>query len=264
MRSVAIYGFGEKTRDLVWGTGAEIWSINWAYRYNIPRIDRLFDIHPRMLLQSEIQDYREHWVWMQEEHEFPIYTVEEFPEIPNSVAYPIEEITLDIFSHLYVGEDSDDYWTSGVSYALGMAIHENVDRIELYGVEMETDVKYQRDGVALLIGFAMGRGIDVWKPEGSGFLESKRYGFEGGQMVARSAIKEHIAHYTAERERILAELNRAAGIASKNGNADELEKLQKQLWMTDGARQSQEHLLKVADLQEVDLNLRSSFEEIKV
>lgn len=209
--------------------------------------------------------------------------VEDFPEIPGCIPYPIEEVTEDVFQYM-----DGDYWTSGVSYMLGMAIYERVDRIELYGVEMNrgTDAAYQRDGVALLVGIAMGRDIDVWRPEQSKFLRAKRYGFDGGQMVGRASIQEHLSHYKFDEQEGLANLNRINGIVQERQKMVEKEKyndrrrkeaqeqldnatrklasLEESYRMTLGAMQALEHLLEVADLQEPDLELVSQMGQMEV
>lgn len=285
MRTVALYGFAPETRDLIHDVSddVEIWSVNWAYRYDIPRIDRLFDVHlPELLRAEKIKEYRDHWEWLQEPHDFPIYMIEQMPEVPASIAYPIKEITNNVFEHLVRGlfDQQDDYWVSGVSYALGMAIHEKVDRIELYGIEMSkgTEVMYQRDGMALLVGLAMGRGIEVWRPEKTTFLRAKRYGFEASQMVSRSSMEEHLSHYKIDEGRITGELNKVFGIIGERQRIVDNEKnivkkkdamvlltnaqkrfkeLEESLQRTIGAWQALEHLIAVADLQEPDLELVS-------
>lgn len=292
MRAVAIYGFAPETRDLIWDADpeTEIWTVNWAYRYNIPRIDRLFDVHlPEILRAEKIKEYRDHWEWLKEPHDFPIYMVEQMPEVPASVVYPVDELSDDIFRHMITGpsDDPDDYWVSGISYALGMAIHEKVDRIELYGCEMRktSDVMYQRDGMALLAGIAMGRGIDVWRPEGSDFLNAKRYGFEASQMVSRASLQEHLSHYKIDEGRITGELNKVLGKLEdrerivkneknivKKKDAMELltnartrfKELEKALDRTVGAMQAIEHLLAVADLQEPSLELKDEIALVQV
>ncbi len=58
----------------------EMWTVNFAWRYEVPRIDRLFEIHPIELLaynafqgDTSNKDYQ-HFKWLQEEHDFTIYT----------------------------------------------------------------------------------------------------------------------------------------------------------------------------------------------
>lgn len=278
MRTIALLGFSPDTRDLIDGVkdDVEIWSVNWAYRFLPPRIDRLFDVHRREILTTEkIEDYQKHWAWLQQEHDYPIYMIEEFPEVPNSVIYPIEEISKDVFGNM-----DGDYWTSGVAYMLGMAIHEQVDRIELYGIEMkgDTDVAYQKDGVAILSGIAMGRDIEVWRPEQSSLFRAARYGFEGGQMVPSRIVNDHLEHYKFEKEQTLNETNKMHGIVEERGRNLEKEQNEKRreevqeefnhavqklgdlrvrILMLEGAEQVLANLLAVADLEEPNFQLES-------
>ena len=58
----------------------EMWTVNFAWRYGVPRIDRLFEIHPIEVLayiagQGKPDNYdAQHLSWLQEEHDFTIYT----------------------------------------------------------------------------------------------------------------------------------------------------------------------------------------------
>jgi hypothetical protein len=291
MRTVALFGFGPKTRDLIHQVphDTEIWSVNWAYKYDPPRIDRLFEIHIKEYLTSDwVIDLDDHWKWLQEEHDFPIYMTEKFDEVPNAIAYPVDELSDDLFEHLIRGplDFSDDYWVSGMSYAFGMAIYEQVDRIELYGVEMVggTDVAYQRDGIALLTGIAMGRGIDVWRPEITTFLRAKRYGFEATQMVSRASLEAHLEFYELDLDLIQSKLNRVNGIKEDRLRALEeetdeeripkLESLYREakekydrkfeaMQMTTGAVQAIKHLIATADLKEPDLKLEPAISVVR-
>ncbi len=62
----------------------EMWSVNFAWRYEVPWIDRLFEIHPIELLAYEAlqgdqssKEYK-HFEWLQEDHDFTIYTHKDY------------------------------------------------------------------------------------------------------------------------------------------------------------------------------------------
>jgi len=88
MRSVAIVGFAQSSLGYAKeSTADEMWSVNFAWDYAVPRIDRLFEIHPLwyLALQKGERD-KKHLGWMQNkwfgllrrEHPFPIYTYADY------------------------------------------------------------------------------------------------------------------------------------------------------------------------------------------
>jgi len=204
MKKVACVGFSPRTIRQVWPEDVEIWTINCAWDYGFERIDRLLEIHPIWQLTADLDKATrwegKHWVWLQEPHPFPIYMMECDPRIPESKVYPLDEICDDCFAHLKRGEVMNKYLTSSASLLVAMAIHEKYDEIYLAGFEMKSgsEYGYQRDGLAYLVGLANGRGIDVILPENTGFLKAKIYSYEGGQMVTREVIQQHLENYQSQ------------------------------------------------------------------
>jgi len=164
---VAIVGLAPSTHDQApfedpdW----ETWGLvqdNESYPY----LDRVFEIHPLSFIR-EVKPLIERR--MREEIDVPLYTQEAYPEIPNATVYPIEDVIAVI----------GDYFNSSISYMLGLAILEKVDRIGIWGVDMAGDDEfgYQRPNTEYMIGFAKGMGIDVVVPEESSLLT---FGVDGG------------------------------------------------------------------------------------
>jgi len=221
MKSVALLGGAETTRDQVWdSTADEIWTANWSYLYDyVPRIDRLFDMHPIWIYgpsaKPEWIKPHNHWKWLQDgEKGYPIYMMMQCPEVPSCVRYPIEEITEDLFGpRLLRGTNPTSFYSSSADYMLAMAIHEGYDRIELYGVEMgsSTEYKYQREGAAYFIGVATGRGITVQIPPKSIMMKSKKYGYEGGQMIFRQDLEAMYRHWMKEKSNTFAFMQNLEG-----------------------------------------------------
>jgi len=206
VKSVALYCYAPKTRDLVHNSEAdEIWSVNWVWQYDPPRVDRLLDLHPRWHLNARGDEMEDHWAWLQEPHDFPIYMIEDYPEIPASVLYPIDEVIANV---------GRPYFTSTVSYMLGLALLEEFDRIELYGIEMAsgTEYAYQKAGTEYLIGLAQGRGVDVYIPDNSNLLNSALYGYDGGfQMISRQTLEKIKTEYQKQFDERLTEFHQAKG-----------------------------------------------------
>ena len=94
IKSVALYGFASATREGVWQSKAdEVWSIGWAYKYDLPRLDLILEIHPIWLQalskNPEYQKPRDHWAWMKANTTVPLYMLIQHPEVPMCVEYPI-------------------------------------------------------------------------------------------------------------------------------------------------------------------------------
>ena len=131
---VAIVGLAPSTHDQApfedpaWET--------WGFALDdgrYPYLDRVFDIHPlgfiRGLRRPGFEDRLK-------EFDVPLYMQEAYPEIPNAIAYPLDDVIS------IVG----DYFNSSIAYMLGLAILEKVDRIGIWGVDMDGDDEfaYQR------------------------------------------------------------------------------------------------------------------------
>ena len=62
----------------------EMWSVNFAWRYDVPRIDRLFEIHPIEVLAfngymgDPASEDRKHFKWLQKEQDFILYTYADY------------------------------------------------------------------------------------------------------------------------------------------------------------------------------------------
>jgi hypothetical protein len=302
VREVSINGFSGKSIRTDWPTDIEVWCLNCAWDYGFARIDRLFEMHPIAQLTADLGRNTKwegkHWTWLQEQHPFPIYMMEPDARIPNCQVYPLEEICEDLFKNLYRDEVMVRYLTSSASFQAAMAIHEGVDVIYVAGFEMASgsEYTYQRDGFALLVGIAMGRGIKVELSPYSDLLRAKLYGYEGGQMVLREVIQSHLDNYQAQYDAMLAEPQKTPSIYCAQGavisltsllnNSDlpfhgrqglehmynryqhDLEMLMgltnregPEKWgptqkQAEGAVQSYFHLIEICDLQEPDLTIQ--------
>jgi hypothetical protein len=302
VKKVALVGFGAKTIRTYWPDDIEIWTINCAWDgYGFNRIDRLLEMHPIEQLTADLDRATKwegkHWIWLQEPHPFPIYMMRTDPRIPASVEYPLDDICDDIFSHLWRADALNKYLTSSASFLMAMAIHEKYNTIYLAGFEMKSgsEFGYQRDGLAYLTGLANGRGIPVILPENTGFLKAKIYSYEGGQLVMRDVIVQHLENYQAQFKALVdshdttPQVYRAQGAVlslsalleksslpfmGRQGLEHTLqmysnqynesmgyvnkfgpEKFGPAMMMAEGAIQAYENLIEVCDLQEPDLRI---------
>jgi hypothetical protein len=191
MKSVAIVGFYDPTLPhLLQSQVDEIWVPNHGYmvmgpRGDIPRCDRMFELHKQSWFRrKEMPKHEEYWRFLTAPQPFPIYLQAPIPEIPSGVVYPYEEVCADCFSHLLRKDTTgreiyDTFLTSSAAFMLALAIHERFERVEIYGIGMETETEYgyQLPGFTYLIGLANGRGIDVVNMAESPICKAEVYAY---------------------------------------------------------------------------------------
>lgn len=196
--TVAIVGSHPKTRlefDFT-RTDADIWVFNEALSNPketwCPRADAVFQMHvPTIWRNPRNRNDPKHAEWLATQTETPVYMQEDYADVPGAVRYPLQEVTADL-------NFNKPYFTSSVAYAIALAAHKGYKRIEIYGVEMETNTEYlyQRDGVTFWIGVALGRGIEV--EAHCSIFDAPLYGYEGDFKLDYSVFKDAIAKLDAQ------------------------------------------------------------------
>ena len=171
MKQVAIVGLSPSTHDdapyvdPAW----ETWGLPWD-NGKFPYFDRLFDVHPLECIKEAIPSfYQPCYLERLRELDAPLYMQKSYKEIPNAIAYPLSEVSA------LVG----DYYNSTIAYMLGLAIYEEYEKIALWGVDLigqggwghADEYMDERPNVEYLLGFARGKGIDVWTPESCPLLK---------------------------------------------------------------------------------------------
>jgi len=238
MRQVALVGFADSTRDGVRDVDGdvEIWSLNWAYQYDfLPRIDRLFELHPPSEYELvKAEKVEKHLAFLRGAKSYPVYMQEAYPDIPRSIAYPLDAVSDDLFGTieeplLYRGDVRETYYTSSCSFMIALAIHERFDVIYTFGFEMgsTTEYRYQKPGAEFLLGLAVGRRIITRIPENSLLIKSKIYAYEGGQYVTVARMHDYLAEFEEQHKDAMIDLDRdtkaymdAATTMRANGNAE--------------------------------------------
>jgi len=221
MKSVALVGFADSSLKFAKDSKAdEMWSVNFAWDNDVPRIDRLFEIHALWWLALSQGDRdKKHLEWLQKDHDFPIYTYDDYTKeafengisldkvlekeyrIPNSTQFPFEE-SYKLFALLQrENKPGQPYYTNTIAYMMALAIMEGFDRIELYGIEMSggTEYAYQKACLEYFIGLANGRGIEVYLPEHCALMNARLY-HKGANMISRQTIEAHVIEYEKMRE----------------------------------------------------------------
>jgi|TARA_R110000824_G_scaffold260399_1_gene449059 hypothetical protein len=171
---VAITGAGRSMKDLPWNDPTwELWGINnfWnAMRDEEDRLraDRWFELHPPT---TDIQDPFD-MIWLRD-CPVPIYTTEPFPDNPNAVVFPVDELAANY----------RDYFACTFAYQIAFAIDEGFKEIAVHGLELaygtQREATVERSCVDWWLGYAEGRGIKITIPEGDHVATHwRRYGFD--------------------------------------------------------------------------------------
>jgi hypothetical protein len=160
----------------------KIYSCSPGARPYVKRCDAHFELHK---WERAAWFSNEYIVWMAGLSK--VYMIRPAPEIPNSVAYPRQEIMERYGYHApYV-------FTSSLSWMFALAIAEGATEIALYGVDMSATEEYgpQREGCHFFIAHAKSLGIKVTVPDQSDLLRpAPLYGFceedpHFGKLLAR-------------------------------------------------------------------------------
>lgn len=168
MRKVAIIGRCYSTRsDAPWDDRSwEIWSLAWD---PLPVTHRIFETHQNFRMYFGNKEDGDWHVAGLRMSKVPVYMLEHHADIPQCVRYPMEEV------HKIVGNATNaktPYLESSIAYMLALAIHEKVDRVGIFGVDLhcESEYSYQRPNLEYIIGLARASGVKIYIPPQSTLL----------------------------------------------------------------------------------------------
>ena len=195
---VAILGFTDTRLEAPFGDPEwEIWGLNELYRYHDARqFSRWFEIHDRKLIEED-KGVPGHWpphIEALKQFPIPVYMHQHWDDIPNSVAYPKEEMERAF--------PDGQYQTSSISWMIALAVLEGFKEIGVYGVDMAQDIEYvqQRPACEYWIGLARGMGTKVYVPRTSDLLKAVgQYGWGDGHIF-RGKLNERLGWLRAQEE----------------------------------------------------------------
>lgn len=169
LKEVVIVGLSQTTHGDVPWEKPDIWGLPWDEGY-WRRFSRLFEMHDLSLIRDvpcRPVGYEDRLRSV----EVPLYMQEQY--FPEATRYPFEA----------VAETTTDYFNSSIGYMLALAIHEQYERISIFGVDMKADDEYgyQKPNAEYLIGLARGRGIEVLIPEASPLCKFQGSGIKFGK-----------------------------------------------------------------------------------
>lgn len=210
-RKIAIVGFAASYREAPYDDPqVEIWGMNELWKY-LARWDRWFELHPREVFALEgNRDQAAHVAWLQQQPaDKPIYMLQRHDDIPGSVPYPLEAMTMRFFPGQPRG-----YFTSSIAFMLALAIAEGATWIGLYGIDLASDTEYanQRAAAEYFIGVARGMGITVVIASGSALLKSPAiYGYDqvagqAARVMGRPWLQRRINELQLQRDKVLSTL----------------------------------------------------------
>ena len=219
---VWIIGTNPDTRTCVnWDEKADYWVFNEVAGlaeketvmdygpYWCKRVTASFQMHAPVFWRAKtnIND-AEHYQWLRTHHGYPIYMQEVYPDVPESVKYPLEEITRELLPGFRrTDEKVIQFFTSTPAFAIALAIYQGYKTIQLAGVEMgrgsktkSSDSEYMRqaEGIAFWIGIAIGKGITVILPKEGYLYRDRMYGYSGEIMIMREEFEINLEHRKEE------------------------------------------------------------------
>jgi hypothetical protein len=216
-KKVALVGFASTTRHLApyddpeW----EIWCLNEAHHAPwLRRITRWFQIHQEWdFMKGGNQSYEKHRDWLQEKHDFPIYTQKDFKQIPSGVVYPLDEVVDTFLGGVKRGEKVNKYFTSSYSYMMALALLEDFDVIGTWGFEMATDTefRYQKGSTEFWMGLAAGLGKELYIPPKCQLLSGAMYGWEASRMINRQRLEYYEKVWARKRDEQLGKYQQING-----------------------------------------------------
>lgn len=217
-RKVAIVARHPKSRYLapLKDESWEIWTLspfdNGDGNYtDLPRWDRFYELHTRTHLESVVPGA---WEWLEEQK-----------AAGKDVVF---QDTFELDSILV--SSRRDYFTNTIGFMLAHALHEKVDELAIYGVDMshESEYAWQRPNVEYWIGRLEESGCSVTVPDQSDLVKHTwRYGYESGTPMytnlsaRRLELEQRIA---GAEQRVEVNLKHAAGMMAAHGELGDIEK----------------------------------------
>jgi len=176
----------------------ERWGQSGTWRY-ITQMDRWFEVHDQTwLIRRAGKGFFPYLFYMQQ-FKGPLYLLKPDPIIPNARVLPVDTLSKQFFG------DEQPYFTSSIAYMTALAIHEGVDEIRYFGVDMAHKMEYihQRSGCEYFIGWARAAGIKVALPDSSPILKAVPYGVRRDTKVIQESILERNGNLDGEEKRLV-------------------------------------------------------------
>lgn len=214
MKTVAIVGSEPRTKGLApyQDNAIEIWTFNQTAK-TLPRASAVFQMHsPSIYRDPENKFDKEHWPWLQEEHDFPIYMIDADPDVPASVRYPLKEILAQY------PEIEKRMFTQSSCFAFALALFLGYEKVMVYGIENAHYSEYstEREGFIYWIGFLQGKGLIVERYSGDNMFDNPLYGREFLWEQDKETYTKRLVQLEAERRKTQRTLKKAENFEQWN------------------------------------------------
>ena len=164
---LAIIGCATQTRDDVDynDPDLDIWVFNESCSKTwCKRADAVIQMHQDTIWKNPMnRGDKEHGAWLMSGDTPPIYMLEKYPEVPNAIKYPKDEIVETLIPSLTVDSERGrkDFFTSTIAYAQALGIYLGYKEIHTYGIELADEDEYREQQPAAMfwVGVAVGRGV---------------------------------------------------------------------------------------------------------
>lgn len=170
----------------------DVWVFNEAMSQDwVKRADAVFQLHiPVIWKNPNNRNDPKHYKWLQETTT-PVYMQEQYTDVPASVKFPKDEI-LNMLPNAKQNGQLIREVDCSPAWALALGIYLGYKRIEVYGVELEsnTEYTYQQGNFKYWVGVAVGRGIEV--DIHSRMFGAPLYGYEGEVYIDYEEFQKRI------------------------------------------------------------------------
>jgi len=198
-KKLAVVGMYRGTRELApWDDeDYDIWCLNNAYQRGdfVKRATMWWDIHDDSVIHQNIHNPNHAEVLAA--MDIPIMMQEVYPDIPNSIRYPIEAVIAE-FGTKYI---SSSFALQAIAaYAMGY------ERVEFYGYTMKAlgDYFKQRPNAEYWLGRLKERGFNFYFPEDCDILRGDFYAYEDTIQSVITSMNTRILKLTSDADKAFA------------------------------------------------------------
>jgi len=227
-KKLAIVGAQELTRNNApWNDpDCDIWVIsNWANANWCKRCNGVIEIHEPHVYRNHEKD-PQYWQWLQDNQTARVIMFYPDDRVPMAEHYPLGKVS-GLIENLKVRGREAQNFASSVDYALALAIVEQYEQIDVYGVEMAHSSEYrsQQASFAFWVGFCAGKGINLNINCTQGLFIKPLYGTFGNADGDLDSYIEGITQQLNETKKNVDMLEGAIGIV-RQMKSDRMEIMQ--------------------------------------
>jgi hypothetical protein len=205
---LAIVGCATHTRDDVNydDPDLDIWVFNESCSKEwCKRADAVLQLHTETVWKNPLnRGDKEHGEWLMSGNTPPVYMLEKYPEVPNSIKFPKDEIVEALLPTFTVDSERGrkDFFTSTIAYAIALATYLGYKEIHTYGIELADEDEYreQQPCAMFWMGIAVGKGVKLVSH--SQMFDSPLYPVETFIWLEKKIFSEQVTTLEPERKKL--------------------------------------------------------------